>query len=54
LVKDDRLVVTGGGVPVLAGGALIGAVGVSGESAEQDQAIAEAGARAVDLRALSP
>ena len=44
IVKTDRLVVFGGGVPIHAGGALAGAVGVSGGSAEQDRAIAEAGA----------
>jgi uncharacterized protein GlcG (DUF336 family) len=47
ILKTDRLVVFGGGVPVHADGALIGAVGVSGGSAQQDQAVAEAGARAV-------
>jgi glc operon protein GlcG len=47
IVKTDRLVVFGGGVPVHADGALIGAVGVSGGSAQQDQAVAEAGAQAV-------
>ena len=48
IVKTDRLIVFGGGVPVRAEGALIGAVGVSGGSAQQDQAVAEAGARAVE------
>lgn len=43
IVKSDRLVIFGGGVPVLSGTALAGAVGVSGGSAEQDRAIAEAG-----------
>lgn len=43
IVKADRLVIFGGGVPVLAGTALAGAVGVSGGSAEQDRVIAEAG-----------
>lgn len=49
IVKTDRLVVFGGGVPIHSGGAhsgltLAGSVGVSGGSAEQDRAIAEAGA----------
>jgi glc operon protein GlcG len=48
IVKTDRLIVFGGGVPVRAEGALIGAVGVSGGSAQQDQAVAEAGAGAID------
>lgn len=47
ITKTDRLVVFGGGVPVVAGGELVGAVGVSGGSAEQDRAIAEAGAAAI-------
>ena len=44
IVKTDRLIVFGGGVPIRCGGALAGAVGVSGGSSEQDRAIAEAGA----------
>lgn len=43
IVKTDRLIVFGGGVPVHAQGVLAGAVGVSGGSSEQDRAIAEAG-----------
>ena len=49
IVKTDRLIVFGGGVPVRADGALIGAVGVSGGSARQDQAVAEAGAAALGV-----
>ncbi|MDP7704811.1 heme-binding protein [Mycobacterium sp. TY815] len=44
IVKTERLIVFGGGVPVWSAGQLAGAVGVSGGSAEQDRAIAEAGA----------
>lgn len=44
IVKTERLIVFGGGVPVWSGGQLAGAVGVSGGSADQDRAIAEAGA----------
>jgi uncharacterized protein GlcG (DUF336 family) len=47
IVKTDRLVVFGGGVPLLVDGALIGAAGASGGSAEQDRAVAEAGAHAL-------
>jgi uncharacterized protein GlcG (DUF336 family) len=47
IVHRDRLVVFGGGVPVYADGVLVGAVGVSGGSAEQDRAVAEAAAAAV-------
>ncbi|NBM16135.1 heme-binding protein [Streptomyces sp. GC420] len=47
IVHTERLVIFGGGVPVRSGDALLGAVGVSGGSADQDRAIAEAGAAAV-------
>lgn len=47
ITKTDRLIVFGGGVPVVVDGELVGAVGVSGGSAEQDRAVAEAGAGAV-------
>lgn len=47
IVKTDRLVVFGGGVPLRSGGGLAGSVGVSGGSAEQDRAIAEAGAAVI-------
>lgn len=41
------LVIFGGGIPVLVDGELIGAVGCSGGSSEEDRLIAEAGAAAV-------
>ncbi|MBB2891961.1 GlcG/HbpS family heme-binding protein [Flexivirga oryzae] len=44
IVKTDRLTVFGGGVPIAAGDEVIGAIGVSGGSAEQDHDIATAGA----------
>ena len=47
IVHRDRLVIFAGGVSVTVGGTLVGAVGVSGGTAEQDREIAEAGARAV-------
>lgn len=47
IVKTERLIVFGGGKPVLLDGELIGAVGVSGGSEAQDVAIAAAGARAL-------
>ncbi len=47
IVNRDRLVIFGGGVPVIVEGAIVGAIGVSGGSAEQDRDIAEAGASAV-------
>ena len=47
IVHRDRLVIFAGGVPVTVHGVLVGAVGVSGGTAEQDREIAEAGASAV-------
>ncbi len=47
IVHRDRLVVFGGGVPVRVDGVLVGAVGVSGGTADQDREIAEAGAAAL-------
>ena len=44
IVKTDRLVVFGGGVPLVAEGRTVGGIGVSGGSSEQDVRIAEAGA----------
>lgn len=42
---SGRLVIFGGGIPLVAEGRIIGAVGVSGGKVEQDIAIAEAGVR---------
>ncbi len=47
IVHRDRLVVFGGGVPIVVAGRTVGAVGVSGGTAEQDEEIAAAGARSV-------
>ncbi|MDA4107084.1 GlcG/HbpS family heme-binding protein [Mycolicibacterium holsaticum] len=47
IVKTDRLTVFGGGVAIVDGDQVVGAVGISGGTAEQDHEIAEAGARAV-------
>jgi glc operon protein GlcG len=47
ITHTPRLVIFAGGVPVHIDGALVGAVGVSGGSTEQDRSIAEAGAGAV-------
>ena len=44
-----RLVVFGGGLPILEGTDLIGGIGVSGASAEQDEACARAGLQAIGL-----
>ncbi|MBI4943864.1 heme-binding protein [Kineosporia sp. A_224] len=46
IVHTDRLVVFAGGVPIRVEGRFVGAVGCSGGSADQDRAVAEAGAAA--------
>jgi uncharacterized protein GlcG (DUF336 family) len=46
LLKAPRFTILGGGVPIVQDGALIGGLGVSGGSAEQDLRIAQA---ALDL-----
>jgi glc operon protein GlcG len=47
LTLTDRFIIFGGGIPLLMKKKLVGAIGVSGGSAEQDQEIAEAGAEAL-------
>ncbi|MDA3041255.1 MAG: heme-binding protein [Actinomycetota bacterium] len=39
-----RLIVFGGGVPITSNGELVGTIGVSGRSAEEDTIVASAGA----------
>ena len=43
-----RLIVFAGGIPLLSGGRVVGAIGVSGGTVEQDQEVAEAGVAAWD------
>ena len=43
---QGRLIVFAGGIPLKAGGQVVGAVGVSGGSVEQDHEVAEAGVAA--------
>lgn len=45
--NHGRLIVFPGGVPLRAGGKVVGAIGVSGGTVEQDQDVAAAGARAL-------
>ena len=45
--QRGRVAAFGGGVPIVVDGHLVGAVGVSGGSAEQDKSVAQAGADAV-------
>jgi glc operon protein GlcG len=48
IVKTDRFIIFGGGLPVVdSDGVVIGSVGVSGGSAEQDEQIAAAGAAGI-------
>lgn len=47
IVKTDRLIVFGGGVPLRSGDEVVGGIGVSGGSAEQDREIAEVGAATI-------
>jgi uncharacterized protein GlcG (DUF336 family) len=44
--NDGRIMIFAGGIPLKQGGKVVGAVGVSGGSGEQDHAVAEAGAAA--------
>lgn len=46
--NDGRVMIFAGGVPLQRGGKVVGAIGVSGGSGEQDHAVAEAGARAFE------
>ena len=46
-VTNDGVTIFAGGVPLKRGKDVVGGIGVSGGSGEQDQAVAEAGARAV-------
>src|SRR5262245_32988884 len=45
--NHGRIMIFAGGIPLKQGGKVIGAIGVSGGSGEQDHAVAEAGAKAV-------
>lgn len=49
IVLRPRFVAFGGGLPIVEAGQCIGAIGVSGGSEEQDQAIAQAGLTALGL-----
>lgn len=44
--NQGRVMIFAGGIPLTADGEVVGAVGVSGGTGEQDQAVAEAGAAA--------
>src|SRR5687767_11741121 len=44
--NDGKVMIFAGGIPIKKDGQVVGAIGVSGGSGEQDHAVAEAGARA--------
>jgi uncharacterized protein GlcG (DUF336 family) len=44
--NEGRVMIFAGGIPLKRDGKIVGAIGVSGGSGEQDQAVAEAGAAA--------
>ncbi len=45
--NHGRVMIFAGGIPLKQGGKVVGGLGVSGGSGEQDQAVAEAGAQAL-------
>jgi glc operon protein GlcG len=49
LPKFERVAAFGGGVPIVDDGDIVGAVGISGGTPEQDRAVAEAAVRALAL-----
>jgi uncharacterized protein GlcG (DUF336 family) len=46
--NNGRLIIFAGGIPLVRGGEVVGAIGVSGGSVDQDQAVAEAGVEAFE------
>ncbi len=45
--NDGKVMIFAGGMPILQDGKVVGAIGVSGGTGDQDQAVAEAGAKAL-------
>ncbi len=45
--NDGKIMIFAGGIPLLRAGRVVGAIGVSGGSGDQDHAVAEAGAAAL-------
>jgi uncharacterized protein GlcG (DUF336 family) len=45
--NDGKIIIFAGGIPLKHGDVVVGAIGVSGSSVEQDQEVAEAGAAAL-------
>jgi uncharacterized protein GlcG (DUF336 family) len=46
--NNGRVMIFAGGIPLKRGGQIVGAIGVSGGSGEQDQTVAEAGTAAFE------
>jgi uncharacterized protein GlcG (DUF336 family) len=46
--NDGRVMIFAGGIPLTRAGKVVGAIGVSGGSGEQDQAVADAGVKAFE------
>jgi uncharacterized protein GlcG (DUF336 family) len=46
--NQGRIMIFAGGIPLKRGGKVVGAIGVSGGSGDQDQTVAEAGASAFE------
>ena len=46
ICADGRIMIFAGGIPLHRNGEIVGAIGVSGGSGDQDHAVAEAGAEA--------
>lgn len=51
--NQGRVMIFAGGVPLKSNGKVVGAIGVSGGSGEQDQMVAEAGAKAFESTACA-
>lgn len=47
VTNDSRIVVFAGGIPLQRGSEIVGAIGVSGGTVDQDQQVAEAGIKAL-------
>lgn len=52
--NDGRIMIFAGGIPLRRDGKVVGAIGVSGGSGDQDHAVAEAGAAGLQETVTSP
>src|SRR5436190_22867220 len=51
--NDGRVIIFAGGVPIKRNGKVIGAIGVSGGSGDQDQSVAEAGTAVISSHSFA-